>query len=151
MKRLALIALMFLAFSANAIDLPPGKWWRRPEVIQVLGLTDEQQERLDAISLKAANELIDLKAEMEKSNVALRAELDQPQLNRDAIRKAAARLSESRSRLFERELMLLVDMRTVLTDAQWSKMRRKLDQMRPQQQGGPMQQQKPRPNFRRRQ
>ncbi|HET7433148.1 MAG TPA: hypothetical protein VFN10_00400, partial [Thermoanaerobaculia bacterium] len=65
----------------------------------------------------------------EKSNVALRAELDQPQLNRDAIRRIAVHLNEARGHLFERELMMLVDMRAVLTAAQWERMRGVLDQM----------------------
>jgi len=145
MKRaLLLIALFTLATTASAIDLPPGKWWRRPEVIQKLDLTEEQQTRLEAISVKSANELIDLKGEVEKANVALRAELDQPQLNREAIRRAAVRLNDARARLFERELMMLVDMRGVLNDMQWNRMRQAADRL-PQR---PMQQ---RPNFRRRQ
>ena len=145
MKRLAIaLALFVLATTASAIDLPPGKWWRRPEVIQMLSLSEEQQNRIEAISVKAANELIDLKGEVEKSNVALRAELDQPQLNREAIRRIAVHLNEARGRLFERELMMLVDMRGVLTDMQWNRMRQAVDQR----QNRPMQQ---RQNFRRRQ
>jgi Spy/CpxP family protein refolding chaperone len=143
MKKLVLLALLLLAFSASAMDLPPGKWWRRPEVINILGLTDEQQSRLEAVSVKSANELIDLKGEVEKANIAMRAELDQPQLNREAIRRAAVRLNEARGRLFERELMMLVDMRSVLTEAQWNKMRQKVAQMQEERQ-------LQRPNMRRR-
>jgi Spy/CpxP family protein refolding chaperone len=148
MKRLLVFALALLAFAstAGAIDLPPGKWWRRAEVIQVLNLTEDQQTRLDGIFRGAANDLIDMKADVEKANVALRGELDQPQLNRDAIRKSAARVNDARARLFERELMMLVDMRAVLTDTQWNRMRQKLDQMKA---NGPLMQQ--RPNMRRRQ
>ena len=147
MKKLVLLALLLLPFSASAMDLPPGKWWRRPEVINILGLTDEQQSRLEAISVKSANELIDLKGEVEKANIAMRAELDQPQLNREAIRRAAVRLNDARGRLFERELMMLVDMRSVLTDAQWNKMRQKVEQMQEERQlQRPM-----KPNLRRRQ
>ena len=146
MKKLVLLALVLLAFSASAMDLPPGKWWRRPEVINLLGLTDDQQSRLEAISVRSANELIDLRGEVEKSNIALRAELDQPQLNRDAIRKAAARLNDARARLFERELMMLVDMRAVLSETQWNKMRQTLERI----QERPLGQQQMRPNMRNR-
>jgi len=147
MKRLALVALALftLATTATAMDLPPGKWWRRPEVIQMLTLTDDQQTRLEAISVRSANELIDFRGEVEKANIALRAELDQPQLNREAIRRAAVRVNDARARLFERELMMLVDMRAVLSETQWNRMRQTLERM-PER---PMQQQ--RQNFRRRQ
>jgi hypothetical protein len=145
MKRLALaaLALFVLASTASAMDLPPGKWWRRPEVIQMLSLSDDQQNRLETISVKSANELIDLKGEVEKSNIALRAELDQPTLNREAIRKLAIRLNDARGHLFERELMMLVDMRAVLSETQWNRMRQTLERL-------PERQQIQRPNARRR-
>ncbi len=151
-KRLTLIAiaLFALASTAGAMDLPPGKWWRRPEIVQMLGLTDEQQSKLEQVSLKAMNELIDHRAELEKANVALRAELDQPQLNREAIRKAAARVSEARGRLFERELMMLFDMRSVLSDTQWTKMRQQLERFQENKREERRDMQPQRPNLRRR-
>ena len=133
MKRrtaLLLTAIAFIAGSALAqAQLPPGKWWRRPEIVQSLGLSEDQQTRLETVFRGSANDLIDLKAQVDKANVALRGELDQPQLNRQAIQRDAVRLSEARAHLFERELMMLVDMRAVLTDMQWDKMRRELDSM----------------------
>ena len=41
----------------------------------------------------------------------------------------ATRLSEARGRLFDRELMMLVDMRSVLTDTQWNHMRTLLERL----------------------
>jgi hypothetical protein len=43
-------------------------------------------------------------------------------------------LSDARTRLFERELMMLVDMRAVLNDSQWDRMRSQLDRFGAQQQ-----------------
>jgi Spy/CpxP family protein refolding chaperone len=111
---------------------------RRPEIVTQLALTEDQQNKLETIFRTSANDLIDLKGEVEKQNIALRGELDQPQLDRKSIRAAAARLSEARSKLFERELMLLVDMRSVLTESQWNRMRtaleRRDERQRPQMQ-----------------
>jgi|SRR5437764_10650784 len=133
-----LIALLFVAGSAFA-QLPPGKWWRRPEIVQSLNLSDEQQDRLETIFRASATELIDLKAEVDKANIALRGELDRPQLDRAAIHRIAVRLSEARGRLFDRELGMLVEMRGVLTDPQWNRMRNQLDRIeRPAQQGRPV-------------
>jgi hypothetical protein len=141
-KRIALFLTAFSLIAGSALaqaQLPPGKWWRRPEIIQRLGLTEDQQNRLEIVFRGAAADLIDLKANVDKANIVLRGELDQPQLNRQAIQHAAAHLSEARARLFERELMMLVDMRAVLNDAQWDRMRRFLDEaaaVRPRAQGG---------------
>jgi Spy/CpxP family protein refolding chaperone len=137
MRRIALaVGALLIATSALA-QLPPGKGWRRPEIIQSLNLSDEQQDHLDAIFRASASDLIDLKAEVDKANIALRGELDRPQLDRAAIHRVATRLSDARGRLFDRELTMLVEMRGVLTDPQWNRMRNELDrlqQQRPQQQ-----------------
>ena len=124
-KRIALVVLtLALATSAFAqANLPPGKWWRRPEIVQTLNLSEEQQDKLETIFRNASSDLIDLRGEVEKQNINLRGELDQQQLDRAAIRRDAQKLSEARGRLFERELTMLVDMRAVLNDAQWNRMR----------------------------
>jgi hypothetical protein len=122
-RRIVFAVLAFLITTAAVAQLPEGKWWRRPEVVERLALTDEQQSRLDAIFRGAASDLIDLRGETEKQSIALRGELDQTQLNRTAIKQIAARINEARARKFERELMMLVDMRAVLNEQQWNKMR----------------------------
>jgi hypothetical protein len=132
MRRIAFLVLMLAAFAAQA-QLPPGKWWRKPEIVRQLALSEDQQMRLDQIFRGAANDLIDLRGEVEKQSVALRGELDQAQLNRAAIRNIGAKLNEARGRLFDRELSMLVDMRGVLNDQQWDRMRAVLDRPRVQQ------------------
>lgn len=134
-KRLLLFAVFALTLATFADAAPPfprGKWWRRPDMARQLALTDEQQTKLDSIFRSAANELIDLRGETEKLSIAMRSELDQPQLNRDNLRKLAVRLSDVQGKLFERELMMLVDMHSVLSNEQWSRLRTELDRERPQ-------------------
>jgi len=104
-------------------NLPPGKWWRRPEIVQILNLAEEQQEKLETIFRTSSSDLIDLRGEVEKQNITLRGDLDQAQLDRAAIRRDAQKLSDARGRLFERELMMLADMRGVLNESQWNRMR----------------------------
>lgn len=133
-RRLVFAALMLLlAGTLPAADLPPGKWWRQPQMVQLLNLTDEQQDRLEGIFRSSASELIDLRGAVEKENIALRGELDRPALDRGAILRLGARLNEARGRLFERELAMLVDMRSVLTDQQWNRMRNALDRLQQRQ------------------
>ena len=92
MKRFLLCAVtvLTLATSVSAAPLPPGKWWRRPEFATNLQLTNDQQVRLDMIFRMAANDLIDLRADAEKTSIAIRSELDQEQINRENLRKLAA-------------------------------------------------------------
>lgn len=132
MKRFLLCAavVLTLATSVSAAPLPPGKWWRRPEFATNLQLTNDQQVRLDMIFRMAANDLIDLRADAEKTSIAIRSELDQQVLNRENLRRLAAKLSETQGKLFDKELMMLVDMRSVLNDEQWGRLRLELDRPR---------------------
>jgi len=130
-RRITLAALLMLITSAAfaQINLPPGKWWRRVEVIRFLNLSEEQQDRLERVFSNSAGDLIDLRADVDKQSIALRAALDRPQLEREQVRQLAQRVNEARGRLFQRELMMLVDMRAVLTDLQWNRMRNQLDRL----------------------
>jgi Spy/CpxP family protein refolding chaperone len=154
-KRIALAALLMLVASAALaqLNMPPGKWWRRPEIVQELNLNEEQQDRLEGVFATSASDLIDLRGDVEKQSIALRAAIDRPQLDRDAIRQAAQKLNDARGRQFQRELMMLVDMRGVLTDAQWNRMRNALERLGEKRQDRPHQQQeskrpmRPRPRM----
>ena len=130
MRKIWIFSALLLSIAATqtfAQNLPPGKWWHQERVIELLGLSDEQQTRLDTIFRDSANELIDLKAELEKRNLALRRELDAPELRRESVKSAAQALSQARARLFDREMMMLVDMRQVLSSDQWTRFRRVLE------------------------
>jgi len=130
-------ALLVAASIVEAQQLPPGKWWRRPEVIKELTLSAEQQDRLDEVWRVAANDLIDAKAAVEKLQIALRGEIDRTQLRRAEIERLGTQLHEARGKLFTRELMMLVDMRSVLNDNQWNRFRQHLERMQERREGGP--------------
>ncbi|MEA2462743.1 MAG: hypothetical protein QOJ98_490 [Acidobacteriota bacterium] len=121
MKKILLAVLMLLAIGAEAQPMP-GKWWRREEIAQKLELNREQQRRLDEIFQAVADELIDGKAQVIKLELQLRGELDRTQLRRPEIQRIATQLNTARGRLFERELMMLVDMRGVLEEEQWQRL-----------------------------
>jgi len=144
------VALLACAALAQAQQLPPGKWWRRPEIIRELQLTAEQQERIDEVFRAAANELIDAKADVDKLQIAIRGELDRTQLRKSELQKLAAQLSAARGRLFERELMMLVEMRGVLSGEQWTRIRNFLDRVQERRDGPPPANRRPMQQPRRR-
>ncbi|MFN2443671.1 MAG: periplasmic heavy metal sensor, partial [Thermoanaerobaculia bacterium] len=102
---LFLILLFSSMPHASGQQLPPGKWWHRQEVVSRLALSPDQRERLDQVLDRSTPELIALRSQVEKNADTLRNQLDRPELDRDAVRKAAADVSAARARLFERELM----------------------------------------------
>lgn len=133
------LALFVIGTAVQAQHMPPGKWWRRPEIVRELELTRDQQSKLDDIFRLAANELIDAKGEVEKLQISLRGELDRTQIRRAELMKIATQLSAARAKLFERELMMLADMRAVLNDEQWTRVRTALDREPGHRPGGPPQ------------
>lgn len=160
-QRVLFAALLFaatltLASIAEAQQMPQGKWWRREEVARQLELTRDQQDKLDEVFRNAANDLIDARGDVEKLQIALRGELDRVQLRRQELQRVAAQLTQARGKLFERELMMLADMRGILNDEQWNRLRTFLDraqermQQRPRNDGGNQRQGQPRPMPRRR-
>jgi hypothetical protein len=124
---LLVTATFVLPSIAEAQQLPPGKWWRRDEVARQLELTRDQQDKLDEVFRSAANGLIDAKADVEKLQIALRGELDRAQLRRQELQRLAGQLTMARGKLFERELMMLADMRGILNEEQWQRLRNHLE------------------------
>ena len=159
-KQRVLVAALLIAASftltsiAEAQQMPPGKWWRREEVARQLELTRDQQDKLDEVFRGAANELIDARGDVEKLQIALRGELDRVQLRRQELQRLAAQLTQARGKLFERELMMLADMRGILNDEQWNRLRTFLDRaqerMKPERGGNQQRRPQQRPMPRRR-
>jgi hypothetical protein len=151
---LLMTATLALSSIAEGQQLPPGKWWRREEVARQLELTRDQQDKLDEVFRVAANGLIDARAEVDKLQIALRGELDRAQLRRQELQRLATQLTQARGKLFERELMMLADMRGSLNEEQWSRLRTHLDRaqerMRPERGNNQRRQPAQRPMPRRR-
>lgn len=125
MKKRFLAVAMLLCVAAVAEaqrQFPHGKWWRRPAMAAKLELTRAQQQNLDQIFDAAANDLVDGRAAVKKLEIALRAELDRTELRRPELTRIVSQLSAARAKQFDRELMMLVEMRSVLNDAQWARL-----------------------------
>ena len=107
--------------------LPKGRWWKMPEVSKKLGLTAEQQSKLDSIFASRSKELIDLKGETEKHGIELRSQLEATHVLPDGVMNAAKDLGNARSLLFQKEVRMMLDMRAELTDEQWTTLRTAMD------------------------
>ncbi len=110
------------AFAQDRSLFPKGRWWRMPEVSKRLGLTVEQQRKFDSIFAERAKELIDLKASTEKHGIELRSRLETKDAAPDSVMDSAKDLGDARSRLFQKEVQMMLEMRAELTDDQWTKL-----------------------------
>lgn len=110
-----------LAASAQMPEVPPGKWWKRPRVVESLALTAEQQEKLEATFAKNRRAFIDLKADVEKRQLDLEELLTKKGTDSKKISDATDALEQSRGRLGKARMMMIVEMKTILTEEQWKK------------------------------
>jgi Spy/CpxP family protein refolding chaperone len=102
--------------------VPPGEWWKNPDVIQKLSLTEDQQKKMDGIFQQSRLQLIDLKANLEKQEVLL-----EPMLNAnppDSAKTLAqiGKVADSRAELEKTNARMLLGIRSVLTADQWTKL-----------------------------
>jgi Spy/CpxP family protein refolding chaperone len=118
-----LLALLFGTFPvmAQMPEIPPGKWWKRPKVVEQLKLQPEQQDRLDEIFAKNRRSFIDLRAEVERRQVDLEELLVKKDADPKKVASASEALEQAKARLGKARTMLVLEMRGVLTQEQWQR------------------------------
>jgi len=100
-----------------------GMWWKNPEVATRIGLTADQQKKMEDIFIQSRVQLIDLHASLEKEQLLL-----DPLMNANPIDqpKAAAqidKIADTRASLEKTNAKMLLSIRGVLTPEQWTKLR----------------------------
>lgn len=98
-----------------------GKWWDNPEVAKRVGITAEQQKKMDEVFQQSRLKLIDLTASLQKEEVVMDGLMQNPQLDDAKILPVADRIAEARAELEKTNVRMLLGIRHVLTPEQWAK------------------------------
>ena len=141
-QTLMIIAVLAVAgpLAANDFDLPPGKWWENPRLVNHIGLADEQQDQIRGLVYQHARMMIDLKADVDKAGLDLADSVDQQDFDPTPVRAAYAVFQTARQKLENERFEMLLEVRLVLTYEQWRKIeeiKQRMKQNRPQQQRRP--------------
>lgn len=107
---------------------PRGRWWNNPDIAQKLGLSADQQKKMDDIFLQSRLKLIDEHAAVEKQEAILEPLLSAEQPDESRILAQIDKVAQSRAELEKANARMLLGLRGVLTTAQW----KTLQTMRPQ-------------------
>jgi Spy/CpxP family protein refolding chaperone len=110
--------------------LPHGLWWKNPMVVQQIGITPEQQKKMDDILQQSRLQLIDLKANVERQEVLLRPMLDANPPDTAQVLAQVDKLAQARADLEKANARMLLGIRTVLTPDQWTKLQAHREHMR---------------------
>jgi Spy/CpxP family protein refolding chaperone len=96
-----------------------GRWWNNPKIIEQLKLTDEQRKTFDGILLEHREKLIDLRANVEKAELAMEPLIGVDQPNEAAILTQIDKVAQARAELEKANARFLLAIRNKLTPEQW--------------------------------
>jgi Spy/CpxP family protein refolding chaperone len=104
------------------VDRGEGKWWQNPSMVRKLGLTEDQQRKLEDIFQQNRLKLIDLTASLEREQAVLDPLLaaDHPQESR--VLAQFDRVAEARLELEKANARMLWAFRSVLSSGQWKEL-----------------------------
>jgi Spy/CpxP family protein refolding chaperone len=98
---------------------PRGRWWDNPDISQKLGLSADQQKKMDDIFQQSRLKLIDQHAAVEKEETILEPLLAAEQPDEARILAQIDKVAQSRAELEKANARMLLGLRGVLTTAQW--------------------------------
>lgn len=101
---------------------PPGRWWNNPEMAQKLGLSAEQQKKMDEIFQQHRLKLIDLNASLQKEEAILEPLVESDQPEESKILAQIDRVAQARAELEKANARMLLGIRRVLNPDQWKKL-----------------------------
>ena len=101
---------------------PPGRWWTDPALIQRLGLSADQQKRIDALFQQNRLKLIDLSAGVQKEEAILEPLLAADRPEESQVLAQIDRIAQARAELEKANARMLLGFRGVLTLEQWKKL-----------------------------
>jgi Spy/CpxP family protein refolding chaperone len=98
---------------------PRGRWWDNADIAQKLGLSPDQQKKMDDIFQQSRLKLIDEHAAVEKQETILEPLLSAEQPDEARILAQIDKVAQSRAELEKANARMLLGLRGVLTTAQW--------------------------------
>lgn len=99
-----------------------GRWWNNPNVATQLKLTDDQRKAMDDILQQHREQLIDLRASVEKAEVAMQPLMDADQPNESAVLAQIDRIAQARAELEKANARFLLALRAKLSPDQWKQL-----------------------------
>jgi protein CpxP len=110
-----------------------GRWWNNPRIIEKLKLTDDQRKAMDGILQQHREKLIDLRANLEKAELAMEPLMHDDQPNETAILEQIDKVAQARADLEKANARFLLALHGKLTPDQRKQVQdffNKRDQMR---------------------
>ncbi len=102
--------------------LPPGMWWKNPQIVAAVGLTTDQQKRIDDLFLKSRVDLIHAHATLQEDELLLEPLLNASTFDQGKAEAQIGKIADTRAALEKTDAHMLLSIRAVLTPDQWTKL-----------------------------
>jgi Spy/CpxP family protein refolding chaperone len=97
-------------------------WWKNPETVSAIGLSADQQKKIEDLFTQSRVQLIDLHSALEKEQVLLEPVLDANPVDQAKAISAIDKIANTRADLEKANAKMLLSIRGVLTPEQWTKL-----------------------------
>ncbi len=102
--------------------LPPGTWWRNPDLVQKLGLNSDQQKKIEDVFQQHRLRLVDLDATLRKEELTLEPLMSSDTPDESRTLAQIDKVAQARAELEKANARFLFAIRRVLTADQWKKL-----------------------------
>lgn len=119
------VALAMAALPAALLaqaDIPDGKWWKRPRLAAEINLSPQQSRDIETIFVRTRPKLIDLRADLEKKQLALQVSMEDQTVDRRHVEKEIEAVETARAELQKARALMILDMKQVLRQDQWERL-----------------------------
>jgi Spy/CpxP family protein refolding chaperone len=104
------------------IERGMGRWWKDPQMVEKLGVTADQQKKMDDIFQQHRLKLIDVTAAVEREEVTLEPMMAADQPDEARIVAQIDKVAQARAELEKANARMLLGIRRILTPDQWKKL-----------------------------
>ena len=102
---------------------PPGRWWDDPDFVKKLGLSDDQQKKMDEIFNSSRLKLIDLFAAVQKEEAIMEPLVAADPPDENKLLQQIDRVAQARAELEKANARMLLGIRRQLSHEQWLKLK----------------------------
>ncbi len=123
------------------LGMPAGAWWQRAALVKQIGLTEEQQQKIQQAFLEHRKKMIRLRGEIEIQELELEPLLSAKTLDEGKLEKVIDAIEKLRSKMSRERMEMLLTIRKTISAEQYEKLkglrgRRGSRQRRPEGEGG---------------
>jgi Spy/CpxP family protein refolding chaperone len=96
-----------------------GRWWNNAKLVEKLKLTDDQRKAMDQIFQEHREQLVDLRADVQKAEIEMEPMVRADQPNESAVMAQIDKVAQARAELEKANARFLFALRAKLTPDQW--------------------------------